>query len=411
MSLQPITDSQTLSRFCRALSAKPYVTVDTEFIREKTYWPQLCLVQVAAPTDEDGTRHEGIVDVLAAGLDLDPLYELMANRAILKVFHAARQDLEIFYYRMGEVPAPVFDTQVAAMVCGHGDQIGYEAIVRKLLRQDVDKASRFTDWAARPLSERQLTYALSDVTHLLAVYEKIAKELERNGRAHWLEEEMAILTSATTYRNEPQDAWRRLKTRNLKPRFLSILKSAASWREREAQERDIPRNRIVKDDTLLEVAASAPKSERELDRIRGLSNGFVHGKMGRGLLAAVADGLSVPAKEAPRNERPLTQPGLGAITDLLKVLLKYRCEEAGVATRLVATAEELELLAADDEADVPALRGWRRELFGTEALDLKHGRIALAARGRRVCPIRLDRTEKLVSSADAEGPAYQETSA
>ncbi len=405
MSLEPITDTARLASLCEDLSKGAFVTVDTEFIREKTYWPQLCLVQLAGPVpgDEGGDEAgedgpEGIIDTLAPDIDLQPLFDLLADKSILKVFHAARQDLEIFYHLTGEVPEPVFDTQVAAMVCGLGDQIGYEGIVRKLLGREVDKGSRFTDWAARPLTERQRSYALSDVTHLRDVYRKVAARLDKNGRAGWLQEEMAILTATDTYRNDPKNAWRRIKARNPKPRLLAVLKTIAAWREQEAQDRDLPRGRILKDESLLEVANSAPRNARDLERIRGVSNGFANGKIGRGLLEAVEAGLNAPV-EKQRERRPSPPPtGLGAITDLLKVLLKHRCDEAGVASRLVANAEDLERLAADDEADIAANRGWRREMFGAEAVDLKHGRIALSVSGKSVRLIKLDQDGQLVSS-------------
>lgn len=412
MTIQPITDTAELSALCDALSGREFVTVDTEFIREKTYWPQLCLVQVAGPAEageDDGPC--GIIDTMAPGIDLSPLTALLADEAILKVFHAARQDLEIFYHMTGAVPKPVFDTQVAAMVCGLGDQIGYEAIVRNLLRKEIDKGSRFTDWAARPLSERQRTYALSDVTHLRDVYRKVADRLEKNGRTHWLTEEMAILTSEDTYRNDPDEAWRRLKTRNTKPKFLAVLKAVSAWREREAQTRDLPRGRVLKDDTLMEVAASAPGTTAELDRIRGVSNGFSHGKMGKGLLAAVEEGKSAPPIKVAGRDRGPQVSGLGPITDLLKVLLKHRCEEVGVASRLVANADDLEKLAADDDADVPANRGWRRALFGAEAIDLKNGRLAIAVTGKALRLIKLDPEAAVVSSNAQGGNSLREREA
>lgn len=377
----PITDSEELAAFCAELRRHAYVCVDTEFIRDKTYWPQLCLIQLSAAADGDpGDGPAACVDVLAEGLDLQPVYELLADEGVLKVFHAARQDLEIFFIRTGRVPAPIFDTQVAAMVCGYGDQVGYEALVRKICRSDLDKSSRFTDWAARPLEAKQLRYALADVTHLRRIYESLAAQLETSGRADWLTEEMGVLTNPETYRTDPDEAWRRLKHRNAKPRMLAVLKEVAAWREREAQSRDVPRNRILRDDSLLDVAASAPTDGKALKRIRGLPGGFADGKFGAALLAAVERGLALPKEDRPVVERTEPLPStLQPLVDLLKVLLKANAAEAGVASRLVANADDLERIAADDAADVPALKGWRRKLFGDQALALKHGRIALTA--------------------------------
>lgn len=374
MTRSLIATSEALADYCREIADAPWVTVDTEFMRDKTYWPKLCLIQISAP--EDGT--ECAIDPLADGMDLSPLFEIMRDGKVLKIFHAARQDLEIFYNLMGTVPAPLFDSQVAAMVCGFGDQVGYEALVKKICKQELDKSSRFTDWAHRPLTERQLNYAVSDVTHLRDIYRRLSGMLEETGRSHWVEEEMAILSSDETYRADPKNAWKRVKIRGGKPRFLQTVREVAAWRETEAQARDLPRNRIIKDDSLLDVAGSAPKSLDELSRIRGLSRGFAEGKLGKGLLAAVSRAMAVPKEDLPIPPKQERQPaGLGPMTDLLKVLLKRNCETAGVASRLIANGDDLERIAADDNADVAALKGWRRELFGEDALALKHGRIAL----------------------------------
>jgi ribonuclease D len=301
----------------------------------------------------------------------------------------ARQDLEIFYNLMGEVPAPLFDSQVAAMVCGFGDQVGYEALVKKICQADLDKSSRFTDWARRPLTDRQLSYALSDVTHLRDIYSFLSASLRDSGRFHWMEEEMTVLGSPETYRTEPTDAWRRLKIRNGKPRFLQVVKEVAAWRETEAQARDLPRNRVIKDDSLMDVAGSAPKSVEELSRVRGLNRNFAEGRLGRGLLEAVRRALEVPNEDLPKARRQeRLPPGLGPTTDLLKVLLKRNCEEAGVASRLIANSDDLERIAADDDADVPALNGWRRDLFGEDALALKRGQIALTVGPKGIDVIR-----------------------
>jgi len=381
MTIETITTTPALRSVCEALQDSTFITVDTEFVRDKTYWPILCLIQVSGP--EAGS--EVAIDPLADGIDLAPLHDLLANPAILKIFHAARQDLEIFFHAMGKVPHPIFDTQVAAMVCGYGDQVGYEALVRKISDADLDKSSRMTDWARRPLNERQLAYALSDVTYLRDIYLSLSAQLDRNGRTDWLKEEMAVLTTPGTYTNEPADAWKRIKVRTNKPKFLAVLSEIAAWREVEAQTRDLPRNRILKDESLLDVAGSMPRSIADLARIRGVGQGFADGKLGKSLLSAVERGLNLPKSEIPslRKSDPLPQ-GLGPLTDLLKVLLKRCCEEVGVASRLVATSDDLERIAADDNADVPALKGWRRELFGEEALRLKQGKIALSAEGKTV---------------------------
>ena len=374
-----IADSQSLAELCRRLESEPFITIDTEFLRDKTFWPQLCLVQLASP-------HEAAaLDTLVEGLDLSPLLDLLRNRAVVKVFHAARQDLEIFFHMTGEVPAPIADTQVMAMACGFGDSASYETLCAKLANARVDKLSRFTDWAHRPLTERQLTYALDDVTHLQLIYQKLKRKLEASGRLAWLADEMAVLEDPATYEVDPMKAWQRLKTRSDKPRFLAVLREIAAWREREAQGRDVPRNRLVKDETLVEIAAHPPKDADALGRCRGLSKSFAEGRMGDAILQAVQRGLALPESEAPRPEaRMEVPPGLGPLIDLLRVLLKTRCDQHEVAQKLVATSSELELIAADDEAKVPALAGWRREIFGAEALNLKHGKLALTAAGKRV---------------------------
>ena len=374
-----IADSATLAALCSRLETEPFITIDTEFLRDKTFWPQLCLVQLASP-------HEAAaLDTLAEGLDLSPLLALMKNRAVVKVFHAARQDLEIFYHITGEVPAPIADTQVMAMACGFGDSASYETLCAKLANASVDKLSRFTDWSHRPLTDRQLSYALDDVTHLQVIYEKLKKKLESTGRMAWLADEMAILESPSTYQVDPMRAWQRLKTRSDKQRFLAVLREIAAWREREAQGRDVPRSRLLKDETLVEIAAHPPKDADALSRCRGLSKNFADGRMGEAILQAVKQGLDTPDSECPRPEaRPEIPPGLGPLIDLLRVLLKTRCDQHEVAQKLVATSGELEQIAADDEAKVPALSGWRREIFGAEALNLKHGKLALTAAGKRV---------------------------
>lgn len=372
MTVVPITTTDALAAFCSSQADSSYITVDTEFVRESTYYPQLCLVQVAGESDA------AAIDTLAEGLDLEPLFALLRKPDLLKVFHAARQDLEIFYTMMGAVPAPVFDTQVAAMVLGFGDQVGYEVLVNKILGHSLDKSSRFTDWSRRPLTDRQIDYAMADVDHLRPIYEELQGRLDENGRAHWLREEMRILTAEDTYRNDPDVAWKRLKARGLKPRALAVLQKVAAWREREAQRRNTPRNRVVRDDTVLDIAGSMPSTADDLRRIRGLGKNIPDGRTGQEILAAVKEAIDIPREDLPkakRREQP--PPGVAPTMELLKVLLKAKCDQEGIASRLIATADDLEKLAMDDEADVQALKGWRRELFGEDALNLKHGRLAL----------------------------------
>ncbi len=374
-----ITTSAALAETCQSLSRADYLTVDTEFMREGTFWPRLCLLQIAGPDNAVA------VDPLDDNIDLAPLFELLANEQILKVMHAARQDMEIFFHLTGDVPRPLFDTQVAAMVCGFGDQVGYEALVAKLTGARLDKSSRFTDWAHRPLSNEQLNYALGDVTHLRPAYEALRKRVEETGRLHWIEEEIALLTDPAIYRIEPAEAWRRLKPKRTEPRYLAVLQAVAAWREHEAMTRDLPRNRVVRDETLLQIAARPPTDAKALERVRGLPRGFSNGRLGTGLLDAVKDGLALTPEDAPTAPPKRELPsGIGPLTDLLKVLLKHCCEEHQVAQRLVANTSDLEQIAADDNADVTALKGWRRELFGEDALRLKHGKVALSATGTRV---------------------------
>ncbi len=368
-----IADTASLAAFCRRMADTSYITVDTEFMREKTYWPQLCLVQVAGPDEAQA------IDPLAPGIDLSPLFELLADTKVLKVFHAARQDVEIFHHLSGAIPTPMFDTQVAAMVCGFGDAVSYETLAGQLARARIDKSLRFTDWAQRPLTDRQLHYALSDVTHLRLAYEKLQKRLDRDGRIEWLAEEMALLADPHTYVVTPEEAWRRLKPRSSSPRFLAALRELAGWREQEAKDRDLPRQRVIRDEALMEVAAHTPTTVDELARIRGLSKGAAEGRQGAALLDAVGRALALPETSWPqppeRNDLPR---GLGPVVDLLKVLLKIKCDQHDVAQRLLASTSDLELIASDDDANVPALHGWRRAIFGEDALRLKHGRIGLA---------------------------------
>jgi ribonuclease D len=374
-----IADSASLAAFCKRQSQAEFVAVDTEFMRDRTYWPQLCLVQLAGPEEA------AAIDALLPDIDLSPLIELLADSRLLKVFHAARQDIEIFFHLTGRVPAPLVDTQVAAMVCGFGDAVSYENLAAKLAGARIDKSSRFTDWSHRPLTARQLQYALSDVTHLRPTYEHLRRRLAKSGRTEWVAEEMAVLTDPATYALDPREAWRRIRFRTDNPRTLAVLREVAAWREEEAQRRDLPRNRVVRDETLCEIAAHAPNDLEHLARCRGLPRSIAENRQGAQILAAVRRGLDLPASEcpqpAPRRDLP---SGLGPLVELLRVLLKMRCEDHDVAQKLVASADDLEMIAADDGAQVSALHGWRREIFGADALALKRGQLALTVVGRRV---------------------------
>ena len=379
-SMTVITDTAALARFCEAQRGTSFVAVDTEFMRERTYWPILCLVQVAGPIEAVA------IDPLAPGIDLTPLLVLMADESLLKVFHAARQDIEIFFNLSGAVPKPLFDTQIAAMVCGFGDAASYETLVGKLAQASLDKSSRFTDWSHRPLTERQIRYALADVVHLRTVYEGLQQRLASNGRAGWFAEEMAGLADPAAYQNEPSEAWRRFRLRGrVDPRFFGVLREVAGWREAAARQRNLPRGRIMRDEAVLEIAAHAPRTIEALARSRSLGKGVAEGRLGNEILEAVRQGLAnSKALELPAPSRADTPPGIGPLMELLRVLLKHRCEEHEVAQKLVATAEDLEAIAADDEAAVPALSGWRHEIFGKDALALKHGRLALTVRRNRI---------------------------
>ena len=386
-----IAESAELRAFCARLAQADFITVDTEFLRDSTYWPKLCLLQVAGPEDDDVAA----IDTLAEGLDLAPILELFDNPKIVKVLHSARQDMEIFYHLTGRLPAPIFDTQVAAMVCGFGESVGYDTLVRKMTGAHIDKSSRFTDWSRRPLAQRQLTYALADVTHLRKIYQKLARRLEKSGRASWLDEEMAILTSPETYRLEPEEAWKRLKTRSNDRRYLAVLKALATWREVEAQQRDVPRGRVLRDEQMFDIAAHRPTSEDDLSRSRGINRDLARGRIGKAILEAVAEGLAVPEADLPQPPpKQNSANGIGPLMDLLKVMLKLRCEEHDVAQKLIASTADLEQIAMSDEAEVLALRGWRYDIFGRDALALKHGSVALSAAGSKVKVVPVDRPGK-----------------
>jgi len=382
--MQIVTNTDDLSALCRRLEKHPYITIDTEFLRENTFWPILCLVQVASDDES------AIVDPLAQGIDLQPLYDLLQNENVLKVFHAGRQDLEIFHRQTGKVPAPIFDTQVAAMVSGFGESVGYDTLVTKLVGAQIDKSSRFTDWSRRPLSDRQLSYAEADVTHLRTAYKKLSAMLQETGRENWLSSEMKILESPETYFTPPEDAWKRIKTRNNKPRFLAILKSITAWREKQAHQQDIPRNRILRDEALLDIAGNPPKNADKLSHVRGIGKKFAEGHLGKGLLAAIEEGQNIPDSECPVVARK-TPPakGIGPLIDLLRVMLKMRCEENDVAQKLVCSSSDLEKIASETDPDVPAMKGWRYEVFGKDALALKAGEIAFTIQGKKIKVINL----------------------
>jgi ribonuclease D len=364
-----LTKTQEIAELCDELAQEPFVALDTEFMRDRTYWPKLCLIQVA------GRNRHAAIDPLEPGIHLAPLLALMTNPAVIKVFHAARQDVEIFYH-LGGIPNPLFDTQLAAMVCGYGEEVGYETLVTRVAKARVDKSSRFTDWSRRPLTRQQLDYALADVTHLRVIYERLEAQLRETGRTEWVAQELAGLTDPATYEQPPEEAWRRVKVRSRDPRFLAIVRTLAAWRERDAQRRDLPRNRILRDDLLLELAANRPRSVEDIAKMRRIS---LDRASAATVVTAVRAALEMPEAELPIVEQPAKVPrGIGPLVDLLRVLLKFQCEEHHVAQRLVATTAELEAIAAFDEPDVPALHGWRREVFGRAALTLKQGKLGLA---------------------------------
>ena len=380
--MKTITTTHDLAEFCNRAAQAPYVTVDTEFLRERTYYSKLCLVQLAIPGKSDADAV--LVDPLADGISLDPLYELFRNEKVVKVFHAARQDLEIFYVDAKVIPTPLFDTQVAAMVCGFGDQVGYETLVRKIAKQSLDKSSRFTDWSRRPLSDAQKTYALADVTHLRQIYEYLAAKLEKTGRSHWVSEELATLTTPETYIVRPEDAWERVKTRSSSPRLLAIVRALAEFRESYAQTRNIPRSRVFKDDALIELASTKPKTSDDLQKSRLLLREARKGDIANGILAAVAHGMSLAQEDLPKIAPDVDQKAVNqALADLLRVLLKAKTENSGVAAKLIASTNDLDALASG-ERDIAPLRGWRYEVFGQDALRLCNGEIGLVAKGKSV---------------------------
>ena len=376
-----ITTSEELAAVCARMAQHAFVTVDTEFLRETTYYPLLCVAQMA--TTDDAV----VIDALAPGIDLGPFFDLLANEKIVKVFHAARQDIEIVWNMAGKIPHPIFDTQVAAMVLGYGDSISYDQLVQRITGDQLDKSNRFTDWTRRPLTDAQIVYAVADVTHLRDVYLKLAADLEKRGRTNWVEAEMGVLTSPETYRADPERAWERLKTRVRKPKDLAVLMEICAWREREAQTRDVPRSRVLKDDVLGDIATQAPTTIERLGSLRSLPKGFERSRWGEQIVDAVNRGLERDPKTLPKLERFRPAANGAATVELLKVLLRMTAEKHGVAAKVIATVDELDRIAADDDADVPSLKGWRRELFGDKALALKHGKLALAVEKGRVVAV------------------------
>ncbi len=390
-----IGTTEGLADACRRFANHPFVTVDTEFLRETTFWPRLCLVQIASPEEAV------VVDALAEGLDLMPFFELMANPTAVKVFHAARQDIEIIWNLAKLIPAPLFDTQVAAMVCGFGDQVSYGELVKAVAKVTLDKSSRFTDWSRRPLLPAQAEYAVADVTYLREIYAFLRSKIEETGRIGWLADEMALLTSPSTYEQHPENAWERFRNRVRRPRDLAVLMEVAAWREAEAQARDVPRARVLKDDALIELVLAAPKTEEALANLRALPRGMERSRAAPGILAAVARGLARDPKTLPKLDRERRNGGNGATVELLRVLLRHVSEIHGVAAKMIATVEDLEAIAGNDHANVPALAGWRRELFGAKALDLKHGRLALAMEKGKLVPLELHDGKKEEQGASA----------
>ena len=386
-----VESNEALAALIAELSRAPYLALDTEFLRDQTYYPKLCLIQVASPL-VDGQSVEAIIDPLAPGLDLAPFYELLKRPDIVKVLHAARQDIEIFYLQGGVLPHPLFDSQVAAMVCGFGDAASYETLARKIAHVEIDKSARFTDWSHRPLSKRQLEYALADVTHLRVIYEWMKARLEKTGRSAWVAEEVSALQDPSLYRLDPDMAWKRLKPRTSSKKFLALLAALAAWREREAQARDIPRGRVLKDEALTEIAAHPPESGEALERIRAVPRGFANSRLGKGVMEALAAGANAQPPEGATSAQPSRRrrdPSPAAI-DLLKTLLRLRAEAAGVAPRLIANAEDIERLAANEDEGVAALSGWRAEVFGNDARLLRQGDLAIALENGEAVVVELE---------------------
>lgn len=400
----PLIDTtDRLADLCERLARHPFVTVDTEFMRETTYWPRLCVIQLASEDEA------AAIDAMAPDLDLTPFFALMADASVVKVFHAARQDLEIIWNLSKQIPAPLFDTQVAAAVLGFGDQASYGDLAKAFAKATIDKSSRFTDWARRPLSKAQIDYAIADVTHLRTVYKALKARLEKTGRLPWLADEMRTLTSPETYEMNPDNAWERFRSRIRKPRDVAMLMAIAAWRETEAQTKDVPRQRILKDDALVEIALAAPASQEALGNLRAFPRGMERSKAGADILAAIERAAARDPADLPRIERERRNGGGGGATvELLKVLLRQVCESHGVAARMLATVDDLEAIAHSDRADVPALKGWRHEIFGRRALEMKHGRLALTLERGKVVALEWQEEE---AAAEAPSAAAAEAQA
>ena len=375
-----VTTSAGVAELCHKLSDSPFITIDTEFLREKTYYPKLCLVQLSGPD-----KNAAVIDPLSKDIDLSPLFDLIGNKKVLKVFHAARQDLEIFYNMTGGVVAPFFDTQIAAMVCGYGDSVGYNSLVQDIAKKSIDKSAQFMDWSHRPLTDRQLSYALGDVTHLCDIYVHLSKELERRGRVSWLLQEEDILSDPSTYSNDPYEAWTRIKLRSPSRKTLAVLREVAAWREKAAQERDIPKNWMMRDETLADLASQAPRTKEQLLKIRNMPKDHANGRIGEALLESIKAALESPKDDWPTVEkRKILPPQAAATLDILKMLLKIQSSEHGVASKLIASQDDLEAIVLDDAAEVPALSGWRRDIFGEDALALKAGKLAIGLSGDKI---------------------------
>lgn len=382
-----ISSSQDLKRLCESLAHQPFITIDTEFMREKTYFPKLCLIQISDPE-----KNAVAIDPLAKGIDLKPLFKLLQNEKVLKIFHAGRQDLEIFYHLDGTVPKPFFDTQIAAMVCGFGDSVGYEKIVREVTGEQVDKSSQFTDWSIRPLSNKQLNYALGDVTHLVDVYHHLSEALEKQNRISWVFQEEEILSSPATYENNPHDVWQKIKIRSPSAKALAILKELAAWREQRAREKNIPKNWVMKDETLSSIAQAAPTSKDKLKKIRNISSDMASGRTGEKILGLIKTVLESPKEnwpQAPERKKQLSASA-SATLDILKMLLKIQSSEHSVAAKLIASSDDLEMLARGSTKDLPLLKGWRYDVFGKDAIDLKEGKIAIGLKDGQITKIRIN---------------------
>ncbi|OJW51531.1 MAG: ribonuclease D [Alphaproteobacteria bacterium 41-28] len=380
-----ITKTSDLKAFCERAAKSPYIMVDTEFVRETTYWPQLCLIQV-------GLADEAVaIDPLVKEMDLQPFFDLLQNQHVIKVFHSGRQDVEIFYHLTGQIPKPLFDTQIAGMVCGFGESVGYDVLVQKYAKVSIDKSSRYTHWAQRPLTEKQLTYALGDVIHLRIIYEKLYARILEEDRLHWLQEEVDILTDPRTYMIDPYDVWQKIRVRTPRPRMLAILREIAAWREITAQKRNIPRGRMVRDEVMIELAAASPRTASELGRMRGLSSSFIEGKDGKIVLELIEKAHALPLEDCPQVKKEgASPPGASALMEMLRLLLKIKAEKYHVAPKLIATSADLETIARSPDPQVPALEGWRREVFGNAALALKTGKVAIGIKNHKITLIPLE---------------------